>query len=898
MPRCKKLAAMLAITIILLSFTLANLRIAFSSDDGGKIDVFTQKQPYSGAGLNMPSDAFGPEEVVILYANVTYNQAPLENMVAAFDVLIPSGKSFSLTAKTNSSGIATVNFTISTPPIGVNESEVFGLWTVVGSVLIGGSSFYDSLTFKVDYIMKLISARAIDQNLTTQSVFGMGGDVGLEITLRSIAMSLKNATIAVTVLDETHVLVNSTIIRDFAVQPNEKLVFLYASLFIPSKGVRIGNATIFVAALTKLVNESGVPYGPGISTGIYINSTHPLTILFHDAAVIDVASSATRVELGQPLDASVVVNNEATEAESFNVSAYLGDVRVGTLEVTSLQPYSHASLTFAINTSEFSAGNYTLSVSIPPLPDEADLTDNLFVDGIVTLFSKQPTIIHDVAVSDVRLSSTSAYVGESVQINVTVVNKGNGTETFSVETYGNSSLIGTLNVSALAPSSQTFLVFAWNTSGVSLGIYQISASAPLAGDVNASDNTFVDGFVEVKAVVVHDVAVLDVVPESSTVYSGDFLGVSVTVRNKGGASESFNVTLFYDSLTISTLWVNDLAPGASRTLAFSWDTQGVLAGNYTLTAFAAPVAGETNTGDNYFTDGVVEVRSKIQPQAIHDVAVLSVTPSLTSVYVGAIVQISVLVKNQGNLTESFNVTAFYDSNIIATLFVVNLAPDAERMLVFQWSTENVAVGNYTLSASAPLPSDVNASDNTLIDGVVEVNVLVRDVAVLSVVPAGSLVYIGDILSVNVTVKNKGTIAESFDVTLRYDSSVIDTLQVTDLAAGAEYVLTFSWNTNGVSAGNYTLNAFAGPVSGEVNISDNSLVDGVVKVVEAPAGGFGPDWFWWLLLLLLALLIILLIAWLWWRRRKKKQAAAAFRTGFTAWYYCYDLRNSLSRFRAN
>jgi len=66
---------------------------------------------------------------------------------------------------------------------------------------------------------------------------------------------------------------------------------------------------------------------------------------------------------------------------------------------------------------------------------------------------------------------------------------------------------------------------------------------------------------------------------------------------------------------------------------------------------------------------------------------------------------------------------------------------------------------------------------------------------------------------------------------------------------------------------------------------------VLKAVFSPAaaGWFVPDWFWWLLLLLVLIFLLLLI-WLYLRRRRKK-TEEAFRSGWTAWYYCYDLRKN-------
>ena len=87
--RLKKFATMLTIIVVLLSYALVSMKITYSADTDGKIDLFTQKEPYSGKGPNMPSDAFGPEEVVILYALVTYGEVSLQNLLVTFCVQRP-----------------------------------------------------------------------------------------------------------------------------------------------------------------------------------------------------------------------------------------------------------------------------------------------------------------------------------------------------------------------------------------------------------------------------------------------------------------------------------------------------------------------------------------------------------------------------------------------------------------------------------------------------------------------------------------------------------------------------------------------------------------------------------------------------------------------------------------
>ena len=490
----KKLTLTLTIAI-LLCLALANIKIVSSNSTDGQIDLFTQKEPYSGKGPNMPSDAFGPQEIVILYAQITFNELPLQNFLVAFYVQPPSNTSFCRSAMTNSSGIATINFTIPTPSINDSESEVFGEWHTLADVLVDGEYLQDSLSFRVDWIVKLISVKTMDQNLNYRTNFGVEGDVGIEITLRSIAMVMKSATIAVTIQDELGVPVSHFAISDFKVQPNEKLVYLYCKLFIP-KWAYVGKATIYVSALTTQTNASGVPYCPPVSTEFYIWIIEPLTITFNDVAVVEVTTSAGLVEVGQTVNISAIVQNEGTESENFDVGAYYGTILIGTSHIT-LSPYSHATLVFAFNTSSVVLGNYTITVSIPYLIDEADLTDNVFVDGVVEIKPKIP--IHDIAIIGVTLSNNSVYVGDLLFINVSVINKGTETETFTVETCYDSSLIKILEVNTLNPSVQATLTFVWDTSSVNLGFYQISAFASLINDTNVSDNTFIDGVVQVKA---------------------------------------------------------------------------------------------------------------------------------------------------------------------------------------------------------------------------------------------------------------------------------------------------------------------------------------------------------------------------------------------------------------
>lgn len=106
----------------------------------------------------------------------------------------------------------------------------------------------------------------------------------------------------------------------------------------------------------------------------------------------------------------------------------------------------------------------------------------------------------------------------------------------------------------------------------------------------------------------------------------------------------------------------------------------------------------------------------------------------------------------------------------------------------------------------------------------------HDVAVSSVVPSSNEVNEGDSVNVTVVVQNNGIFTETFNVTAYANTIVIQTQTVFDLTSGSQATLTFTWNTTGVSLGDYTIKAEASILPGETYATDNVKVNGIVHVI--------------------------------------------------------------------
>lgn len=106
----------------------------------------------------------------------------------------------------------------------------------------------------------------------------------------------------------------------------------------------------------------------------------------------------------------------------------------------------------------------------------------------------------------------------------------------------------------------------------------------------------------------------------------------------------------------------------------------------------------------------------VKPIGIHDIAVLMVKTSKTILGKGYTLQINATAENQGNFTETFNLTVYCNMTAIETLSI-NLANGTSTVATFMWNNTNFAYGNYTIKAYAePVPEETETADNTLIDG--------------------------------------------------------------------------------------------------------------------------------------------------------------------------------------
>ena len=161
---------------------------------------------------------------------------------------------------------------------------------------------------------------------------------------------------------------------------NKRTTWLGYRLGGPKNVTIPGNATL-----------TGLVYGSYHVT-VYANDTsgnmgraesYFTVLIMHDVAVIELKCSSVRVYKEQTVNINVLVQNQGTAPETFNVTTYGNTSAIKTLTITNLAPSNQTTLVFTWNTSSFSYGNYTITAVANTVSGEVDTADNRYTGDFV-----------------------------------------------------------------------------------------------------------------------------------------------------------------------------------------------------------------------------------------------------------------------------------------------------------------------------------------------------------------------------------------------------------------------------------------------------------------------------------------------------------------------------------
>jgi len=342
------------------------------------------------------------------------------------------------------------------------------------------------------------------------------------------------------------------------------------------------------------------------SEGLPNSITHDVTVsIKHDVAVVSIARANPLIEVYAgytTIEVNIVVRNEGTETETFNVTTYLDDTSIGTQEVADLAPLSEKPLDrILLNTTGLSAGEYNITAMAILVGDENSADNNKTITIDVN--------IADLAITNVIVSPTTVLAGDLLNVSVTVKNEGTVAPStpprvyirFSNATHSDMSIMD-FSIGELASGTEKTKWWTWDATkaDISLGTYTLLAYVPPiegAGgkelESDLEDNTYLYGNVTVGASLIS----ISANPETITVGSSTTINgtitpvrpsVNVTIQYRLGGNETWNTlktvttnengTYSYDwkpetvgTYEVKASWEgdNDTLPGESETLTIT-----------------------------------------------------------------------------------------------------------------------------------------------------------------------------------------------------------------------------------------------------------------------------------------------------------------------------------------
>jgi parallel beta-helix repeat protein len=212
---------------------------------------------------------------------------------------------------------------------------------------------------------------------------------------------------------------------------------------------------------------------------------------------------------------------------------------------------------------------------------------------------------------------------------------------------------------------------------------------------------------------IHDVAMNQVAFEPDDVIAGESISIIVNLMNKGNFSETFNVTVSYDTRAIGIQLVDAILPSQAMNLTFFWNTTDVAEGSYSIHARTDDMPNDKNPLDNsQAAHGKVRIT---HPVRVHDIAIVAVELNVTRATIGQTIQVSVTVANQGNFAENFTVTvSFTNLTIGARQEIIELDANTTRVLLFPLNTTGLTEGTYSVTArSSTVNGETDLLDNKL-----------------------------------------------------------------------------------------------------------------------------------------------------------------------------------------
>jgi len=321
--------------------------------------------------------------------------------------------------------------------------------------------------------------------------------------------------------------------------------------------------------------------------------------LFIDVGIASLTvAPSTSVPVGTHVNIIAVVDNNSTIVEAANTTIRVGNQQIATNTFVNMSPRSQQTLAGIWDTTGFTPGTYTIEASVAPIPG-ANITSDDVKAVSVQLFQSSDKA----PVAKFTFSPTNPRVGENVFFDGSASYDPDGIVQLWTWDFGDNNGVSTTptpvrGIAFLQPANYTVTLTVTDNAGL---------TATTSSQIT------------IRPVPPHDVSIVSAIAEPKTVVSTQNVNIQVVLRNDGFENETVTLTVLDDNHVIrskSGILLEACLPNASNVFCnnqyyanINWDTTGVAAGNYTISATVSISPGETDPtpSDNNLTGGRITI---------------------------------------------------------------------------------------------------------------------------------------------------------------------------------------------------------------------------------------------------------------------------------------------------